>query len=299
MFKKEKNNFKTYVISDVHSHFGVFERFLNDINPEDKVFFLGDAIDKGPDGIEVLKYIMDNPRIQMVMGNHELMMIQYLHALDVYKEGIETKMLDVMDKYMLSGQEEQWLDRNCGWATLEGYFKLSKEEQKKMIEFLINLPLVLRVDVNNRNFVLVHSVPARIPFYTPGAILYLEHKHRADDYVWDRLDSIEIENSIIVVGHTMTYHYGAIDENGKMTIASANKVNSDGQEEPVWFDIDCGLAKNSTESRLCALCLDDLSVKYYELEENERIDINKDPEEFVKEYYDNKEKEIKEYLNSI
>lgn len=297
ILKKQKN--KTYVISDLHSHFDVFKRFLDDIGPEDRVYFLGDAIDKGPDGIKVLTYIMKDPRIQMLMGNHELMMLDYLISKRACENGIKNKNLDIMDKYMLERDERLWLDNNCGWSTLEDFFKLSREEQDEIERFIINLPLVIRINVGKQNYILVHAAPYTIPEYTPGAVLYLGNENMVNSYVWERYTDINIEDSIVVFGHTMSYHFQSLDENGKMQIAKQSYLDEKGKSVPVWYDIDCGLARNSDSSRLCALCLDDLSVKYYDIKEEEKINLNKDPEEFIKEYYDNKEKEMKEYLDSI
>ena len=148
----KKNKFNTYVISDLHSHFNVFEKFLKDINPEDKVYFLGDAIDKGPDGLKVLEYIMkNNNQIQMVIGNHELMMYDYLSSRFEYEEEIKNKELDFMTRHMLEHHEKQWLDLNCGWNTLKDFETKNEEEKLEIYKFIENLPIVLRNNVKREN----------------------------------------------------------------------------------------------------------------------------------------------------
>ena len=45
--------------------------------PEDTLYLLGDVIDRGPDGIQLLREIMHTPNMKMILGNHEYMMMQY------------------------------------------------------------------------------------------------------------------------------------------------------------------------------------------------------------------------------
>ena len=49
----------TYVISDIHGQYEPFKRILQQINfsDDDVLYVLGDAIDRGPDGIKILKEI--------------------------------------------------------------------------------------------------------------------------------------------------------------------------------------------------------------------------------------------------
>lgn len=68
-----------YVMSDIH---GLSDRFfkmidLLDLQENDHVYILGDVIDRGPDGIAILQYIKEQENFTLLMGNHELMMIEY------------------------------------------------------------------------------------------------------------------------------------------------------------------------------------------------------------------------------
>ena len=46
----------TYVISDIHGQYKAYKKMLREIDfkPEDTLYVLGDAIDRGPNGIKVL-----------------------------------------------------------------------------------------------------------------------------------------------------------------------------------------------------------------------------------------------------
>ena len=51
-----------YVMSDIHGNMRRFHSVMEQINlqPEDTLYILGDVIDRHPDGIRILRKIMDN-----------------------------------------------------------------------------------------------------------------------------------------------------------------------------------------------------------------------------------------------
>ena len=49
------------------------------LRPEDTLYILGDTIDRGPDGIKILRQLMDMPNAKMILGNHEYMMLDALY----------------------------------------------------------------------------------------------------------------------------------------------------------------------------------------------------------------------------
>ena len=71
-----------YVMGDIHGHFQRFVSILLQIQlkADDTLFILGDVIDRNPDGLILLSFIMETPNIKMILGNHEYMMLQTLTA---------------------------------------------------------------------------------------------------------------------------------------------------------------------------------------------------------------------------
>ena len=69
-----------YVMSDIHGDADRFHAMLEKIqlSPDDTLYILGDVIDRGPDGIPLLREIMAAPNMVMLLGNHEYMMLDYL-----------------------------------------------------------------------------------------------------------------------------------------------------------------------------------------------------------------------------
>ena len=69
-----------YTFSDLHGNYNLWkqiEQFL--INNEAYAICLGDVVDRGPDGWEIFKEVIDSPYvITFLLGNHELMMYEAL-----------------------------------------------------------------------------------------------------------------------------------------------------------------------------------------------------------------------------
>lgn len=97
----------TFCIGDMHGRNDLFFRLLDKIkfNPEeDKLFILGDVIDGGQGGIEILKYVKCNESCTLIRGNHESNLISMKKELDIfmlnydYKKGIKPILEVYSDK---------------------------------------------------------------------------------------------------------------------------------------------------------------------------------------------------------
>lgn len=63
-----------FIITDVHGYFDIMKNALDKagFNPEeDTLISLGDAIDRGPDPMKVISYLMSLPHKVLIRGNHE------------------------------------------------------------------------------------------------------------------------------------------------------------------------------------------------------------------------------------
>ena len=59
-----------YVATDWHGRADVADKVLEYLKPEDELYFLGDAIDRGPDGIYIVNKLLQDPRITYFKVNH-------------------------------------------------------------------------------------------------------------------------------------------------------------------------------------------------------------------------------------
>ena len=66
----------TYVSSDWHGNLWVWEYIKEILKPNDILYFLGDAADRGHDGWTIIKQLIDDKRVIYLKGNHEDLMVK-------------------------------------------------------------------------------------------------------------------------------------------------------------------------------------------------------------------------------
>ena len=138
-----------YAVSDLHGQYKTFSKGLKKIGftDSDYLYVIGDAIDRGPDGIKILQYIKDHENMDLIMGNHEYLMLN-----SVPEDG---------DMALTGPDAELWIFFNGGIATLEKYEKLSKKKRKELIEWLFDREVIKTLEINGKKICLTHS------FYFP------------------------------------------------------------------------------------------------------------------------------------
>jgi len=88
MFIESKKYNRRFVVSDVHGCLDTLQRLIKkiDLQHDDALFFLGDYIDKGPNSVGVLDYIINlinsNFNVFTLRGNHEQ---DFLEMFRTYK----------------------------------------------------------------------------------------------------------------------------------------------------------------------------------------------------------------------
>lgn len=226
-----------YVMGDIH---GNMRRFLSvlkqiDLQPEDRLYVLGDVVDRHPDGIRILQKLMAMPNAQMILGNHEYMLLRALGT--------------PYDTNADDGTALAHWYRNGGKVTHDHLKRLRKPLRKKITDYLLALPLCLDVAVNGTAYKLVHGAPIEDFDHDPK---YHNPVHFA---VWKRLDAGHPWKGevYLIFGHTPTRHYR----------------DSDPME--VWrseglIGIDCGSGypEDDGQGRLACLRLEDGAVFYSE-----------------------------------
>lgn len=235
-----------YVLSDIHGQRRRFDSIMEQIKlqPEDSLYVLGDVIDRNPDGIRILLQLMAMPNAKMVLGNHELMMLNALYY--PAPEG------DLWEKRFYYERKQSLWYKNGGGVTHKYLKHIRKDTRQRIFEFLDALPLNYEIKVKDRAFVLTHAAPTSL--YQKGQSRY---DCERDFAVWKRYEYFPmIENKTIICGHTPTHHY---TRQSPMSIYEANG----------WIDIDCGCMLpeegdpwTGVRGRLACLRLDDMKVFY-------------------------------------
>jgi hypothetical protein len=115
-----------YVASDIHGYYSQFMALLKqaDFNSSDKLLLLGDNIDRGRESLEMLDFIRNNPNVDSLKGNHELMMLEDISDL---------RQLDPAEWYFC---DKDWF-RNGGEAVLREMYE-REAEMPGYIDDLIN-----------------------------------------------------------------------------------------------------------------------------------------------------------------
>ena len=72
----------TYAFTDIHGNYNLWKQIKNFLRPEDKVYFLGDACDRGKDGFKIMKELLFDSRVIYLKGNHEQLMIDAFMNLE-------------------------------------------------------------------------------------------------------------------------------------------------------------------------------------------------------------------------
>lgn len=156
-----------YITSDIHGRLDRLKKLINtiDLNRSDKLIILGDLVDRGNEPIEVIEYVMNHPQIEVIMGNHDEMM---LHSL----------------KYEDEIQMERW-NRNSNQSTLEGFNKRTQSEQRNILEFIENLPYFKIVD---NKYLCVHAGYDPVRLFEDMKSMTLENAllNQKDRLVWER-----------------------------------------------------------------------------------------------------------------
>jgi serine/threonine protein phosphatase 1 len=179
------------VISDVHGHYEGLQRLLEAIalSSDDKIYFLGDLIDRGPDSARVVKFVREK-QYACVMGNHEQMLLAALGRGD--RNGIVGGKISERDLQL-------WIYTG-GDATLESYGGSGIPPED--IEWMAGLPGYLDLG----NVWLVHA--------GVNPKLALE-KQGFDDFCWIRepfhtSTKPYFKDKLIVTGHTITFTFPGI-----------------------------------------------------------------------------------------
>lgn len=225
----------TYVISDLHGYpIEKLKELLEKANfsENDRLYILGDVIDRNGDGgIGVLQWLINQPNAELIMGNHEAMLLAcdfiFKNITDAFLEDFDEKKNKLLINYLFNG----------GGVTLRYLAKLDVEARYKIVDYLRSCPLYKEISVNVENYILVHagldnfSPDKKISDYSSNELIWAEPE--LNDEYYDDVHT--------VFGHTPTYLF---DEkyNGKIV------------KTRTWTCIDCGAASGNEP---VLFCLDD------------------------------------------
>lgn len=126
-----------YVMTDIHGDFYHFYQMLVLINfsRSDKLFILGDVLDKGEENLCLLDFIRGTSNIYLLKGNHELCCENYLRGK------ISRRLWDIYG----------------GINTRVEVDQLPDEKKRELAEYLSSLPIWEKVVIHGQEYLLTHS----------------------------------------------------------------------------------------------------------------------------------------------
>ena len=114
----------TYAVADLHGCWKQWEEIKKFLKDDDKLFVLGDCIDRQTGGLAILAEAINDPRCVVLCGNHEDM------------------MADALDEEVQYGYSDYWIWRwfsNGGQVTYDEWQEAGRDF--KWIERIKKLPL--------------------------------------------------------------------------------------------------------------------------------------------------------------
>lgn len=178
---------KVYACSDLHGMYNLWEQIKNCLDDKDTLYFLGDAIDRGQDGIKILDELFADPRVIMLKGNHEDMLTICLP--EILDE-------DFTNLY--------WWGSNGCQPTLNQLSFKGEGAQRHIINQCAKLPTYLWYNSPCGHRVFLTHAGTDLRFTEKELILM----GRNDPYIWDRKHfhspKPDMDKVFQVHGHTPT-----------------------------------------------------------------------------------------------
>jgi serine/threonine protein phosphatase 1 len=171
-------------IGDVHGHYDGLMKLLEAIDPDrsDRIYFVGDLIDRGPKSAQVVKFVKESS-YQCVLGNHEQLLLEGLRQNKINKAAFQS--------WLYSG----------GHTTVASYG--NPQQILEDIEWMRTLPTYIDLG----DIWLVHAgVHPELPIKAQGP----------EDFCWIRSEFHQMSkpyftDKLIVIGHTMTFTFKGIE----------------------------------------------------------------------------------------
>lgn len=214
----------TYVTCGIYGDWDRYNRLLQRINLKetDVLYVLGDVVDFGEQGVEVLTDMSMRANVYPVAGERELLALRMLAGFDkMLKEGS-------MPDPEFAAEMTAWAS-DGGKPTLDGFRALDADMREGVLDYLSEFVLFEELEVKGKQFVLVH---AGIADFDPDVAL--DDYEPEDFFTPAAADARFFDDRTLVIGHTPT-------ESGKIEYA-------DGV-----IRLDCGVLQGGS---LAAICLE-------------------------------------------
>ena len=225
-----------YVVSDIHGCFDKYKALLKrlNLNDNDTLYILGDLVDRGDGGIQIILDLISRKNVVCLRGNHDHEAYLFLKHFAIPNDGYAADTL--METFQL------WLS-DGGAPTFKSFLEIDDIQKKQVLSFLNSLPLFKELNIQGKKYHLSHTVPEK------EIMLHLD-KCKITDFIIGEPDyeKVYFKDTILVTGHTPT---GFIDPDYKGRIWKGNNH----------IAIDCGAVFGNPLGCICLDTMEEIYVK--------------------------------------
>ena len=220
----------TYAISDLHGDYNLYLKTLSEIKfdvKKDKLYILGDVIDRNKGAIKILLNIIDNQKsINMILGNHEQLFLRKIEAYDyvmfnqdikeivkkllMYRVGVFSKISYDLSRSMFDLKKKE---KTFELKKYKKWFEVS-DKRKKYLDILKDF--LKHIDYNEEKYYKVDSILSSIyePYRTkPFLEELLEIDVKDYEKIKEYLLSIQEETSIKIFEKQFYLTHSLCDNN--------------------------------------------------------------------------------------
>ena len=270
----------TYVMSDIHGCYTEYMEMLEKIKfdpKKDEVIIAGDIVDRGPENLEMLRYMESEPEsVTFLMGNHDYDFIGYCRGVEIMCDKGDGEWCNPSEAYLYrknykpseAYHNKKYYDYfSDDYGTVKklitGYDELMAEDFTHWKQLMCEFPYYAKRTINGRNYIIVHAgYIDETDFHLDLSFSYPRGIN--EFYIWARDDAIiygGAKDSTIVFGHTPTIFPSEIFYSGGRVWYDENP-----KKNCRFFNIDCGLVYGKYDgvhnANLACIRLDDEKVFY-------------------------------------
>ncbi len=219
-----------YVMSNIHGNKEKFDLMLKLINfkeEKDYIYILGDTVDYGKDGIELLIDFSMRPNLYHIIGEHEAKAYKLISRFLEISESGEAPDPEFVEEF------KQWTGKEGGMPTFEAFSALDSDMREGILEYFEEMVPYETLTVGKKDYFLCH---AGICGFCEGKEL---DEYDSEDFYSRPLDFKKsyFKDKTTVVGHVSTTEFN----NGEIYKTSSV------------IAVDCGCA---FDGKLGCICLD-------------------------------------------
>lgn len=187
---------KRYAFTDIHGNYNLLQKIFKYCDVTDKLYFLGDAADRGPDGLKCIAALLLDSRVTWIKGNHD--------------EFFTNSAVNIAEGRSSIFNDGLWL-QNGGAPTITAVEDWHNPQDIQTFVNRMNKKMCTNLILTNEQGKTLYLSHAGFDVDDP-----LDFPTNESDFWWDRAhlltpyknyyDTKETKDRIVIHGHTPVHH---------------------------------------------------------------------------------------------